>query len=142
MQARYIISTDKDVQHEHGISSVQMRMCSTSKAQPSVQMRMCSTSKANISTNAGFLPGFFQGEGGKIYCYAKFYCYANFSVVFGPNFFWGGGKSLRGAPLVEESQNEDVQYKQGISSVQTRTCSTSKTHHQVLDQGSTSKRFF
>ena len=40
----------------------------------------------------GFLPGFFSGWGGKIYCYANFFRYANFSIVVGPN-FRGGGKS-------------------------------------------------
>ena len=54
-----------------------------------------------------FFQEFFQGGGGKIYCYANFFCYANLSIVFGPNF--GGGKlSERGklpqGPPVTESQ--------------------------------------
>ena len=47
---------------------------------------------------------FFEGGGGKIYCYANFFCYANFSILFGPNF----GGLLQGvppAPSLEESQN-------------------------------------
>ena len=44
-----------------------------------------------------YLLAFFQEffPWGEIYCYANFFCYANFSIVFGPNFFLGGGKSLK-----------------------------------------------
>ena len=36
-----------------------------------------------------FFQEFFQGGGGKIYCFANFFCYANFSFVFGTIIFWG-----------------------------------------------------
>ena len=50
--SKHIISTNEDMQYEQDASSVQMRMCSTSKVYHiSVRMRTCSTSKHIISTN-------------------------------------------------------------------------------------------
>ena len=40
------------------------------------------------------------------------------------------------------SANEDVQYKQGTSSVQMRVCNMSETYYQVLVHGGTTQRYF
>ena len=43
---------------------------------------------------------------------------------------------------VHISINEDVQYKQGPSSVEKRMCTSSKTYHQVLKKIGTTQRCF